>query len=304
MTIRHIRIFLTVCDCGCNLTKAAEQLYTAQPAVTVAIHELERYYGVNLFDRLGRRLYLTEAGEQYREYAQRILALYDDMERGIKNWDALGVLRIGSSITIGSQFMPSYVEAFSKRYPGIDVRVAIGTSEMMEKKLLDNAIDLALVESPVHHEYLEAKPYLEDFLTVIAPAREPFGPGQVLTPEEFKRQRLLLREKGSGTREVFDEVMERLNLYVEPVWEAMSTTALVNGVIHGLGISVVPRRMVSAPLERGMIYSIRVEGAEFKRWFYMVHHRDKMLTKSIKDFMELCSCFELDYPVPKYSGLF
>ena len=194
MTIRHIRIFLTVCDCGCNLTKAAEQLYTAQPAVTVAIHELERYYGVNLFDRLGRRLYLTEAGEQYREYAQRILALYDDMERGIKNWDALGVLRIGSSITIGSQFMPSYVEAFSKRYPGIDVRVAIGSSEMMEKKLLDNAIDLALVESPVHHEYLEAKPYLEDFLTVIAPAREPFGPGQVLTPEEFKRQRLLLRE--------------------------------------------------------------------------------------------------------------
>ena len=84
MTIRHIRIFLTVCDCGCNLTKAAEQLYTAQPAVTVAIHELERYYGVNLFDRLGRRLYLTEAGEQYREYAQRILALYDDMERGLK----------------------------------------------------------------------------------------------------------------------------------------------------------------------------------------------------------------------------
>ena len=287
MTIRHIRIFLTVCDCGCNLTKAAEQLYTAQPAVTVAIHELERYYGVNLFDRLGRRLYLTEAGEQYREYAQRILALYDDMERGIKNWDALGVLRIGSSITIGSQFMPSYVEAFSKRYPGIDVRVAIGSSEMMEKKLLDNAIDLALVESPVHHEYLEAKPYLEDFLTVIAPAREPFGPGQVLTPEEFKRQRLLLREKGSGTREVFDEVMERLNLYVEPVWEAMSTTALVNGVIHGLGISVVPRRMVSAPLERGMIYSIRVEGAEFKRWFYMVHHRDKMLTKSIKPWLSL-----------------
>ncbi len=304
MTIRHIRIFLTVCDCGCNLTKAAEKLYTAQPAVTVAIHELEKYYGVNLFDRLGRRLYLTEAGEQYREYARRILALYDDMEKGMKNWDALGVLRIGASITIGSQFMPSYAEAFSRRFPGMDVRVVIGTSEMMEKKLLDNAIDLALVESPVHHEYLEAEPYMEDFLAVIAPAKEPFHPGQTLSLEEFKGQRLLLREKGSGTREVFDEEMERLHVNVEPVWEAMSTTALVNGVIHGLGISVVPRRMVSGPLKQGLIYPVHVEGTEFKRCFYIVYHRDKLLTGSIRNFMELCRSFELDYPVPKYSGLF
>ena len=304
MTIRHIRVFLTVCDCGCNLTKAAERLYTAQPAVTVAIHELEKYYGVNLFDRLGRRLYLTEAGSEFADYARRILALYDDMETGMKNWDAMGVLRIGASITIGSQFMPAYAEAFSQQVPGMDVRVVIGASEMIERKLIDNSVDLALVESPVHHEYLVAEPYMEDSLTVIAPARSPFFSGQVLSAAEFSRQRLLLREKGSGTREVFDSEMERLNIRTEPAWEAMSTTALVNGVMHGQGISVVPRRMVSGPLERGIIYAIELEGARFHRWFYIVHHRDKLLTKSMRQFMNLCRSFELDYPIPKYNDLF
>ena len=88
MTIRHVHIFLSVCECGNNLTKAAEKLYMAQPAVTLAIKEIEKYYGVNLFDRIGKRLYITEAGKQFREYAIRISTLFDDMEKGLKDWDS------------------------------------------------------------------------------------------------------------------------------------------------------------------------------------------------------------------------
>lgn len=304
MTMRHIHIFLAVCECGNNLTKAAEKLFMAQPAVTLAIKELEKYYGVNLFDRIGKRLYLTEAGKQFQQYALRISTLFDDMEKGLKNWDSFGVLRVGASITIGSQFMPSYVEAFSSLYPNVDVRVLIGTSEMIEKKLINNELDLALDESSVHQDHLVAEAYMEDYLSVISPARSPFYPGQTMTLNEFKKQRLLLREHGSGTREIIEQVMARHNIKLDPAWEAMSTTALVNAVIRGLGLSIVPRRMVSGPLEKGLIYALDIDDLEFKRCFYIVYHRDKLLSKSIQRFIHLCKCYELDYPLPKYNGLF
>ncbi|GLB28536.1 LysR family transcriptional regulator [Lacrimispora amygdalina] len=303
MSIRHLRIFLTVCECNNSITRAAKKLYMTQPSVSVAIQELEKYYGIILFDRISRRLYLTEAGRQFLEYAQRIFALLDDMEKGIRNWDTIGVLRVGASITIGSQFMPSYVEKFSAIYPEAEVQVFIGTSHQLEQKLLNNELDFALVERPVHESSLVAEPYMEDSLAVIAPGRSPYYPGQVLKKEELSGQKFLLREHGSGTRELFEEVMEKEDITVKPVWEGMSTTALVNAVIHGLGIAVVPRRMVSGPLEKKLVYPLKIEGAEFKRCFYIVHHKDKLLTRTFQEFIDLCRCYELDYPLPKYNGL-
>ena len=116
MTLRHIKIFLAVCDCDCNTTKAAEELFMTQPAVSLAIKELEQYYGVVLFDRIGRRLRISEAGLHFKEYAVPISALFDDMEKGMRNWDAFGVLRVGASITIGAQFLPGYVRAFKETF--------------------------------------------------------------------------------------------------------------------------------------------------------------------------------------------
>ena len=302
MTIRHMRIFLAVTENENNLTRAASQLYMAQPAVTVAIQELERYYGVNLFDRLGKRLYLTEAGKQFREYVIRILGLFDDMEEGMKSWGSCGILRVGSSVTIGSQFMPGYVEAYAKTHPNIDTQVLIGPSDLIEKKILQNELDFALVESPVHENNLVAEQYMEDYLVIIAPGNDETE--AEMSVEEFASQRLLLREPGSGTRESIEKVMEQFSVRLQASWEATSTTALVNAVISGLGISIVPRRMVEAPLKSGQIREIRVKGLEFRRYFYIVYHRDKLLTGPIRDFMELCREYENSYPQPGYRGLF
>ncbi|WP_205703178.1 MULTISPECIES: LysR family transcriptional regulator [Acutalibacteraceae] len=304
MTIRHIRIFLAVCECGNNITKAAAKLYMTQPAVTVAVHEIESEYGVLLFDRISKRLYLTEAGKRFREYALRISALFDDMEKDLKGWDASGILRIGASITIGSQFMPSYVEAFSASHPHADVRVLIGPSNLLERDLIENRLDFALVETPVHEKALTAEAYMEDSLSVICPARAPFRPGQVLTIDEFQRQRFLLRERGSGTREVFDQAAAKAGIAVTPAWEGMSTTALVNAVLHGLGIAVVPSRMITGPLERGLIYTLTVKGLSLKRCFFIVHHKDKLMTELFREFIQLCKNYEMDYPLPRYGGLF
>lgn len=304
MTLRHIRIFMAVCEHDNNVTRAAESLFLAQPAVSFSIRELEEYYGVKLFDRIGRRLYLTEAGRRFREYAVHITALFDEMEKGLRDWDSFGILRVGASVTIGSQFLPSYVEVYNALYPGVDVRVLIGPSEQLEAKLLNNKLDFALIEGEAHEPSLVAEEYMEDTLAVICSARGPFEQGQTVSMETFKQQRFLLREPGSGTREVFDHAMQAAGCHVIPAWEGMSTTALVNAVIHGLGITVLPQRMISGPQERGLVKAFDVEGLDLKRKFLIVYHKNKFLTGSAKAFLELCRNFEMDYPMLKYNGLY
>ena len=299
MTIKHIRIFLAVCECGNSVSAAAKKLYTTQPSVTIAIQELEQHFGTLLFDRISRRLYLTEAGKEFLNYAQRISGLFDDMEKGLRDWDSVGLLRVGASVTIGSQFMPAYVEAFNELHPGAKVHVQIGPSRILEQKLMTNELDLALVEIPVHDRNLHAEVYMEDYLQAIAPARSPFWQGQVLTLAELKEQNVLLREPGSGTREIFDQTTQQAGVKVEPIWEGTSTTALINAVIHGVGITIAPRRMVRDCLERGLVYGIGVEGLTFGQQFYIVYHKDKHLTRLIQDFIRICTYYEMDYPLPQ-----
>lgn len=303
MTIRHMKIFLSLCENGYNTTKAAESMHMTQPAVSLAIRELEQYYGVTLFDRIGRRLKITEAGQRFLEYASHISSLFDDMEKGMRNWDSFGLLRVGASITIGSQFLPSYVKAFYNRYPGTEVRVLVAPTDELEQKILRNELDFALIEGVVHNEALISEEYMEDRLTVICPADSRFLHGQTLTIEEFKQQKFLLREPGSGTREVFDRVVEGEGFTVSPIWEAMSTTALVNAVINGLGIAVLPHRMVIGPLEKGLVTAVKVAGLDFSRRFHIAYHKDKFLTTSAKAFIDLCRNYETDYPLPRYHSL-
>lgn len=304
MTIRHLKILLAVCDSGYNATRAASELHMTQPAVSLAIRELEEYYGVALFDRIGRRLKITEAGQRFCEYASHIVSLFDDMEKGMRNWDSFGILRVGASITIGSHFLPNYVKAFYSRYPGTEVRTIIGPSDQLEQKILNNDLDFALIEGVAHVPSFVSEEYMEDHLVVICPADGGLRPGQEISIDEFRRQNFLLREQGSGTREVFDRAIEQAGFSVTPIWEAMSTTALVNAVINGLGISVLPHRMVVGPLERGLVIAVNVKGLVFQRKFRIIYHREKFLTSSAKAFIDLCRNYEVDYPLPHYCGLF
>jgi len=275
-----------------------------QPAISLAIRELEEYYGVILFDRIGRRLKITEAGQRFGEYSSHIISLFDDMEKGMKNWDSFGLIRVGASITIGSQFLPNYVKAFYFRYPGTEIKATIGPSEQLEQNILNNQLDLALIEGVSHTPSFISEEYMEDQLVVICPADGRFHQGQQISIDEFRRQKFLLREHGSGTRETFERAVETAGFSVVPIWEAMSTTALVNAVINGLGIAVLPHRMVTGPIERGLVIAVRVKGLSFKRKFHIIYHREKFLTSSAQAFIDLCRNYEMDYPLPHYNGLY
>lgn len=304
MTIKHLKLFLAVCNCDFNTTRAANELHTTQPAVSLAIRELEQYYGVVLFDRIGRRLKITEAGQRFQEYAFHIITLFDDMEKGMRDWDSFGILRVGASITIGSQFLPNYVKTFYSHYPGTEVRAVIGPSDYLEQKILNSELDFALIEGITHIPSFISEEYMEDYLTVICPTNSSLCQRQEITIDEFRSQNFLLRERGSGTREVFERVIEQAGFMVTPIWEATSTTALVNAVINGLGISVLPYRMVVGPLKRGLVSTVSVKGLSFQRKFHIIYHKEKFLTSSAKAFLELCRNYEMNYPIPRYNGLY
>ena len=295
MTLRHMRIFLEVCNNSCNATKAAEAQHMTQPAVSLAIKELEQHYGTILFDRIGRRLQLTEAGMRLLEYAKRICASFDDMEQQLRGWDTAGVLRVGASITIGSLFLPACVKRFQQRPAKTDIKVLVTSSDQLERRILSNDLDIAFIEG-IREEIgkekaevaLTARPYMVDRLAVVCAGDYGFSAGETLSVAKFKEQRFLLREHGSGTREVFDRAAGAAGFSADPVWETTSTTALINAAIEGLGIAVLPRRMVAEQLQSRQLVELHVEGMRFDRQFFVIYHRDKYLTAAAKDFIALC----------------
>lgn len=302
MTLRHLRIFVTVVENDNNLTKSAKALYTSQPAVSLAIHEMEEYYGVRLFDRLGRRLYLTEAGRQCLVYARRILSLSDDCDESMKSWNSAGVIRVGASSTIGAYLMPAIAAAFHDRRPQTRLFVKTAVSRELEKNLLVNDLDLALVEIPVHESVLRADIFMKDTLAVIAPQQytaaehgeaslsergKKGGDISSMSLEELVRHPFLLREKGSGTRKIFDDALANQGYTVDPVWECGNTETILQAVAQGAGFSVVPRIAAEASLSQGKVICVDVPELELTQNFYIVRHRDKILSPGMEDFMEI-----------------
>jgi Transcriptional regulator len=287
MTLRHIKIFVTVCETN-NITAAAEKLYLSQPAVSLAIKELEQFYGVKLFDRISRKLFLTDTGKNLLDYAVPFLSLYDEMENKISNRDNIGSIRIGASITIGTCYMPGIVKEFCEKYPGCDVRVFINSSDEIEDKLLKCELDFAIIEGIVHSKNLTSEKVCEDELAPVVSGKHHFATETEIPLTEFMSERFLLREIGSGARELFDNTVTSLGYRITPEWESTSTAALLHAVSKGLGVSVLSRKLVERGMENYDLHRITVTGLQFKRQFSMIHHQNKYLSDMLRVCMDLC----------------
>lgn len=287
MTLRNLKIFVAVCKYN-SITAAAKSLFLAQPAVSLAIGELEAFYGIRLFDRIARKLYITDRGKQFLEYAAHIVALFDEMETRMKDQDNIDTLRIGSSITVGNHFLPGFVEAFREKHPGIRLQVKIQNSEDIEKQIVSNDLDMAFIEGEIHHPQIVYEKFKEDRLVLICGKKHELYGRKLIQPSELCGLDFILREKGSGGRELFDSMLLVHHIKLEPIWESVSTQAVIRAVIKGFGLSVLPYLMVKPYLERGEISRIEIQGISLERDFYVIHHKKKFLTDSAKDLISLC----------------
>ena len=184
--------------------------------------------------------------------------------------------------------MPGYVTHFAKIYPEIAVQVLVEQSEGLEKRLLHNELDFAILEGAIHEAGLIGEEYMEDSLQPVTAVGKDFYPWQVLSPQEFQQQPFLLREKGSGTREIFDRLTGEAGFFIQPSWESASNTALIRAAASGLGIAVLSGRLVEEQVQSGKLCPVQLEGLQFRRQFRMVYHQNKYLSQAAREFMAMC----------------
>lgn len=288
MTIRHLKIFVAVCEEG-SMTKAGQKLFMAQPTVSLAISELEKHYGIKLFDRLSKRLYLTDAGRKLLPYAQHIVLMFNEMEAGAQDLNNSGTLRIGASVTIGNRLIPSLLKAFRMNRPNVAVKIRVDNSKKIEQAVLDNGIDLGLIEGVPHSTQFVNEPFLDDELVLLFARGHRWESQALVTPDQLKDEPFLARECGSGGREILESALLLHDIKLEPTWESISTQAIVQAVANGMGVAVLPLLLVEPLLTQGILVTRPIEGISLKRKFTIIYHKNKYITDIMREFIALCS---------------
>jgi DNA-binding transcriptional LysR family regulator len=287
MTIRHLKIFVAVCKEG-SITKAGQRLFMAQPTVSFAVSELEKHYCVKLFDRISKHLYLTDAGRKLLPYAQHIVSMFNEMEAEVRDWDNSGTLRVGSSITIGNCLLPGLLKTFAAYRSGVDVKVQVDNSEKIEQSVLDNRIDFGLIEGVSHSSQLVSETFRDDELVLLFAPGHRWEAQAAVRPDDLKDEPFLMREHGSGGREIVESALLLHDIKITPAWESISTQAIVRAVANGLGVTVLPLLMVETHLAQGTLLTRPIEGIPLKRKFTIIHHKNKYITGAMQEFIDLC----------------
>ena len=287
MNFRHLRIFLTVCEVG-NMTRAAKELYMAQPSVSQAIAELEKYYDVRLFERLNHRLYLTAAGERLQSYARHILDLSEQARKELSGLSQGGSVRIGASLTVGAYLLPDLVAAFQRQSPAVEVFTLVDNTTVIEQKILEDQLDLGIVEGPVTSPHIVEEMYGDDRLVFIASPRHPLASQESIPVEALANQPFIVREAGSGTQTIFEHAMQASEIPWKVAGIYNNNEAIKQAVIANLGLAVVSRITITGEIGQGKLVTLPVQEISLKRKFNLIYHQQKFFTKAMQSFWDSC----------------
>lgn len=286
LSIRNLKVFVTVCQ-EKNVTKAAKKLAISQPAASLAVREMEEYMGTTLFERDGRGIRLTKAAKHFYPMVQQMLKIYDEIDYEMIKWSSRSDVHIGSSISIGACVLPSIIQEYNQRYPEIGVRVSINSSEIIEQEILDGSLDIALIEGKIHSDKIVSQCFLKDELIAICGMFHPLAGKKQVPLERLRNENFLFREKNSGTRELIETVFSQKDFFIEPIWESTSTAALINAVAQGIGISILPKKMLKEHLDQHKIFSFSIEGIDFSRNYYVIYQGKRFMTEPVGNFLSL-----------------
>ena len=279
MTRKHFTIFVEVCR-FLNFSQAAEALNTTQPAVSLAVKELESHYGVALFERMNRRVYLTPAGEALLATAQDVLRGFQEAEETLGQGRPLA-LRVGANVSFGEAGLAQVLGRFRQEHPQVRLRALVANSDKIQSLLAENQLDVGIVDGLGVSERLRAQPlYQEDLVLAAAPGRFP-APATV---EELAALPLLLREPGSGLRSSVDRVFSQQGLAPQPLLESTSTAALAQAAKAGLGVAILPEALAQreSGLQVGTVPEVR-----FFRQFACALHQQKAPSPALEAFLAL-----------------
>lgn len=292
MNFRKLKIFYETAT-ELNMTKVGKKLYISQPSISQAIHEIEAEIGVKLFDRIGKKLFLTHEGTIYLSYVRRILNIY---EEGIKTVSGIvnnekGKIRIGASTTIGIYILPDIIKEFLSEHQGIEISLSVENTINIEKMILENEIDFAYIEGKSCFEEIIKEEIWEDELIFICSPEHNWNKKDVLKrgilkKEDIANEKFIMREPGSGTREVVESFLESNNINYNIFMELGNTEAIKRSVEANLGISCLSIRTVYEKIQSGDLMGFKVKDMEIRRKLSLIYHKDKFLSNNMKSFIQ------------------
>lgn len=277
-------VFLSVAE-NLSFSKAAGDLNISQPAVTKHIKELEDRYNTNLFERRGNKIYLTKAGEKVYNAFKQIALQYRELnfEIGQMHNSISGEFKIGASSTISQYVIPKAIASFHKRYPKIQIFLMNGNSFEMEKLLLENQVDIALVENQSSQAGIRYKNFMDDELIVVTGANSVYAKRDSISKENLSQFPIVLREQGSGTLEVIRDAFIKQGIHFENINTLIhlgSTESIKNFLLDFDGLAIVSEKAVLTELYLKTHVKLRVTGFSIPRKFriaYKLGHKSRQV---------------------------
>jgi len=284
ITLRQLEVFTEVLKSG-STTQASVVLALSQSAVSAALADLEGQLKVLLFDRVGKRLVINEHGRLLYPKALALLEQAGEIEQLFLH-DS-GALRIAASSTIGNYMLPEMIAHYRKDFPATPLELNVGNSQEVIVAVADFRVDLGLIEGPCHMPELVTQPWLEDELVVFAAPDNPLLQ-QPVTLATLASAPWILRERGSGTREVLDHLLLAHLPNFQLVMELGNSEAIKHAVRHGIGISCLSRRVVEEQLASGVLVELSIPLPPLMRTLYLIHHRQKHISNALQRFLSYC----------------
>ncbi|AOV97401.1 LysR family transcriptional regulator [Edwardsiella hoshinae] len=284
ITLRQLEVFTEVLKSG-STTQASMVLALSQSAVSAALSDLETQLSVRLFDRVGKRLVVNEHGRLLYPKAMSLLEQASEIEQLFKGES--GALRIAASSTIGNYILPPMMAAYRRDFPVTPLELHVGNSHDVISAVAEFNADLGLIEGPCHMPDLTTQSWLEDELVVFAAPDHPLL-REPVTLARLAEAPWILRETGSGTREVVEHLLLSHLPHFDLVMELGNSEAIKHAVRYGIGISCLSRRVIEEQLSNGTLVEVPLPGINLHRSLYLIHHRQKHISKALARFLSYC----------------
>ena len=285
-TFRQLKLFESVAR-NLSFTRASEELYLTQPAVSTQIKQLEVEVGTPLFERLGKKIYLTEAGRELYEFSRSIAQKFSDVSNALDEMKGIkrGHLNIAVTST-AKYFAPYLIAAYCKQHSGISVNLDVTNREALLHQLTDNIPDMAIMGNPPEGMDLVANSFMSNPLVVIAPLDHPLAHGGRIPLQKLLKESFIVREQGSGTRTAVERFLEERGLKITATMEMSGNEAIKHAVMAGLGLGIVSIHTLDMELTLKRIVVLNVEGFPVLKDWYVVHRSGKRFSAAAQAFKE------------------
>jgi len=290
MDLRRLEVFVKVAELG-SFSRAAEALFLTQPTVSEHVRALEEDLGVHLLDRLGRGAAPTPAGQLLLGYARRILVLMREARQAVDQFQGrlLGELIVGGSTIPGEYILPALIGQFKTKYPDISISLRVGSSQQVSEWVEEGRVEIGVVGARPGSRALVARELMADQMVIVVPADHPWGRRESVTLADVRAEPLILRERGSGTREALERALAEAGTDLAAfrvAGEMGSTQAVKQAVRAGIGVSLVSKLAVEDECRARLLACVKVRDLEVRRSFHLVTHRDRSRSPLAQAFLE------------------